>query len=863
MTPPDTTTSTGRWTSLWIVAVISLLGQLAICQFFSFGVYVPESIDMNPSNLWKLAYHFPPTSLFLVLNWFGVPNLPTALNPFSLAAATWPTWLFFTAYAPLIGFCSLLAMAAFLRELELSRPAALFGGVVFAWQGDILPFVLPGHFAYITFWPFFAVAAWSTLRAQRTGHWAYALLSGAACGTMLGLPTTADRGALASLFIAFLYLAPVIFSQPCRVGTHFLHLGICAVTAFLISIAPLLAIFQSQISNVKVGGHSHFEEIYKFCTQFSLGPLETFTFLVPGFFGWHSNSDVGPYWGLIGQTPGWPDKHEGMRNLNLAISTIGTTASVLALIGAFILLPFAWLGRAQISTRSQFYARTLLGLGAVALVLSWGYHTSFYRPLFALPFMDKWRNPLKWLELTNFSLVALSALGVHHLIATFTSESPEQKTTQRQLFRFSLIALALLLLAYLVSHLFTIYLAPELAAESYQPGEIKDIINTIYSSLRMACLLMVLFCVLLYAMGRPEKLRTWTLINPFLNRVWHLMLLPTNLALTLALSLALLSVVQLAWVTSHFIEPRSFTSLTVTNALIDALKAEGSQVRVSVAVEDPVLSILLQNQFNATDISSVDISAASRIPDDLNAFFRALGSDRQRLWFLAGVKNVAIPQEFMPQLRADPLVAANIDHADGYTLVDVNPDLPSHAIVGLRDYLSKATLVPIAEFLSPEDILKRLDNRDWNPRATVLLDPSLKKLSPPAEAGAKPSAKNTVEVTTYNPTQIAIHVQSTTGGYVLINDQYDPDWQVQVNGHAADLLRADYLLRAVEVPPGESFITMRYVAHYHIAGFNLSVRRTHLFSDAVMLAAWITAFVALRRRRDAIPANPPAPIPAP
>ena len=70
---------------------------------------------------------------------------------------------------------ALLAMAAFLRELELPRPAALFGGVIYAWQGDLLTFVYPGHYAYIATWLFFAIAAWGALRAQRTRHWAGAV----------------------------------------------------------------------------------------------------------------------------------------------------------------------------------------------------------------------------------------------------------------------------------------------------------------------------------------------------------------------------------------------------------------------------------------------------------------------------------------------------------------------------------------------------------------------------------------------------------------------------------------------------------------------------------------------------------------
>jgi hypothetical protein len=85
--------SSGRWTSLWVVALLSLIGQLVVCQFFAqdaathgFGETVPFSEDVNPSKLWTLAYTFPPAGTFQVLNWLGVAYLPQALNPLSLAA---------------------------------------------------------------------------------------------------------------------------------------------------------------------------------------------------------------------------------------------------------------------------------------------------------------------------------------------------------------------------------------------------------------------------------------------------------------------------------------------------------------------------------------------------------------------------------------------------------------------------------------------------------------------------------------------------------------------------------------------------------------------------------------------------------
>src|ERR1700727_426123 len=99
----------GRCASFWVVALLSLIGQLWVCQFFaqdptthSFGETVPFSEDVNPSKLWTLAYTFPPAGTFQVLNWLGLPYLPQALNPLSLAAALMSPWWFFTTYVPVI-----------------------------------------------------------------------------------------------------------------------------------------------------------------------------------------------------------------------------------------------------------------------------------------------------------------------------------------------------------------------------------------------------------------------------------------------------------------------------------------------------------------------------------------------------------------------------------------------------------------------------------------------------------------------------------------------------------------------------------------------------------------------------------------
>ncbi len=203
------------------------------------------------------------------------------------------------------------------------------------------------------------------------------------------------------------------------------------------------------------------------------------------------------------------------------------------------------------------------------------------------------------------------------------------------------------------------------------------------------------------------------------------MLQPAEAPLTLALAMAALAVLQLGWVATQFIDAKPIRAFTDLNPLLEALRSEGNTVRVSVATQATrLLETYLQNQFAALGISSLDISAASRVPNDLNTFLQAFEKDRSRLWFLAGVKNVAVSGDMMLSMQQDPNVSSHIKNGDGYSLVPTgSPDVPSHALVGMKDYLAKATLVPKAEyFKTDEELLKRLKDPAWDPRQSILIN---------------------------------------------------------------------------------------------------------------------------------------------
>jgi hypothetical protein len=863
---PAAGTESGRWTSLWVVALLSLLGQLWLCDFFmqeptthAFGEMVPFSEDVNPSKLWMLGYTFPPAGTFQVLNWLGLPLLPQALNPLSVAAALMSPWFFFTTYVPILSTLALLAMAAFLRELEISRPAALFGAFIYAWQGDVLTFIFPGHYGYLTSWPFYALGAWAALRANRTGRWPYALIGGVCCGTMVGLLTNADRGGIASLLVGALFLAPLLRGQSFLLALR--NFALCVIVAGLVALAPLLALFKGNISSVTLGGLNNRDEIYKLVVQYSLGPAETLTYLAPGFFGWHVHSeDHGLYWGWIGEWPDWETKHEGQPNMNLAITTCGTIATLLAAMGAILILPGRILGADRLSDRQRFYARVLLALGLISLVLSWGqYIGPVYRLLFDyLPLMDKWRDPLKWLEMLNFALMPLCAIGLDHLIGTLN----DGVATKSARWRFmSLVGVALVLLC---GGLVATYAVGEVArshflAAGLDAGTVATMVDTMHGSLLRAILFVVALALVPFALWHADFLRRGRVINPWLQKLWDIILRAEHLPLTLSLALTGLSALQLGWVAQQFIQPWPMEELTVSNPILDVLRHEGDRVRCSVDVTDPTLNFLLQNQFAAMDISCLDISAASRFPLDFSAFLHAFDNDHAPLWYLAGVRNVVIPEGALIDLRSHPDVMANIDHVDGYTIAATpSPDVPSHAFVALKDALAKATLAPESEVLSKDAVLKRLTDRNWNPRESVLLSLAAPDEPSPAQAGdlASPSAiviphesplradVDRVDLQKYTPTEIDLDVKSTHNAFVLINDYYDHDWEVTVNSQDAPLLRADYVLRAIAVPAGESTVTLRYVAHYG----PVTALAASLFSDGAMLAAWIVAGLALWRK---------------
>ncbi|MEZ5842640.1 MAG: hypothetical protein R3D27_02760 [Hyphomicrobiaceae bacterium] len=60
----------------------------------------------------------------------------------------------------------------------------------------------------------------------------------------------------------------------------------------------------------------------------------------------------------------------------------------------------------------------------------------------------------------------------------------------------------------------------------------------------------------------------------------------------------------------------------------------------------------------------------------------------------------------------------------------------------------------------------------------------------------------TVAIESYRNTEVAVITDSPDGGWLVLNDVWQPWWQAEVDGTSARLLRANVLVRAVAVPAG-------------------------------------------------------------
>lgn len=95
---------------------------------------------------------------------------------------------------------------------------------------------------------------------------------------------------------------------------------------------------------------------------------------------------------------------------------------------------------------------------------------------------------------------------------------------------------------------------------------------------------------------------------------------------------------------------------------------------------------------------------------------------------------------------------------------------------------------------------------DFDPERTLVVENGGEEIEHLVGAAAA-----VLELEDLSPNHVRVQVQAPGGAWLLLADSWYPGWQAKVDGETTPIYRADYLFRAVWVPPGEHEVRFEYV----------------------------------------------------
>ena len=98
----------------------------------------------------------------------------------------------------------------------------------------------------------------------------------------------------------------------------------------------------------------------------------------------------------------------------------------------------------------------------------------------------------------------------------------------------------------------------------------------------------------------------------------------------------------------------------------------------------------------------------------------------------------------------------------------------------------------------------------------------------------------TIELVAYEPNYLKYEVNSEKGGTVVFSEIYYPGWQSTVDGEEVPHGRADYILRAMNIPAGKHVVEFRFDPK------SLHLTETIAFVALGLLALWAAVLVFMR-----------------
>lgn len=690
---------------------------------------------------------------------------------------------------------------------------------------------------------FLALAALSTRRLGN--RWLNAVLAGFAVG--MAVVEGADNGVIFSLFVAAFviwqaWIGPAETPAPTsstsatgsgrapvgqggtgtRLAAGALRLALVAVFAGFMATQSLISLFDiaSKTAVTASASAETKEQKWSFATQWSLPPAETSRVLIPGLYGYRMDTpDGGNYWGRVGESPGAP----GSR-----FSGAGEYAGVLVVLVALwsAVQSFRRAG-SPYSDRERkmmwFWVATCL----VSTVLAWGKYTPLYGlTVYQLPYFSSIRNPMKFMHVAHLALMVLFGygllgLGRRHLEGAKPGSGKGASAGQG--WTYGLIGLVVLsavaFMAYASNKPALIQHLERVGFEGAQGPSASAIARFSIGEFGW-----FVFFMALSAGALLGVVRGWF---AGARATWG------------AVVLGLILTVDLWRANAPWVIYWDYQYKYATNPILDILRAKPHEARVVAPAQlvDPRMAQAaggmtylfpqlyaiewVQHHFQYYNIQSIDVAQDPRPPADKMAYLQAM-RDLGRYWQLTNTRYVLGMTGFLGALNQQ------IDHGRNRFQVRATFELvpkPGVTPTQLQDFtVQPAANGPLALFeytgalpraklfakwlvsTNGDEALKTLTDPAFDPWSAVVVSDEIAASS----TVATNADGGTVTFASYAPRRIELKANATAASVLLLNDRYDADWRVTVDGQPAKLLRANFIMRGVQVPAGDHTVVFEF-----------------------------------------------------
>lgn len=781
---------------------------------------------------------------------------------FALQWLLGPTF-FSKLYAPIA--LTILGLSAwyFFNQVGLTRSACILGALAVTLNSSFFSAACWGVESHvITIGMSFLALG---LLTKKTGlqSWLRTGLAGLAVG--MGVSEGADIGAIFSFFVAAYISYQALIAEGGRlknVGVGMTRLVLVAICAGLLAAQAMSELVANDIKGI-AGAQQDAKtkaERWDWATQWSLPKSETLRLVVPGLFGYRDDTrEGGRYWGSIGRAAEWDRYMKEGSNGPLPKGFIRYSGGGFYA-GVGVVLIAVWAGVQAFRKDSAFsllqrkWLWFWIGISVVSLLLSFGRYAPFYRGLYALPYFSTIRNPAKFTHLLSFAVVVLFAYGLdglwrRHVEATeggatkrwagiggWWSKAPR---FEKRWFRVCLLVLGIAIAGWVTFAMCRDSLQQHLETVQFNEAAAREIASF---SVQQPGWFVLFF-------GLALGLLAFLVSGAFRGRAgWAVALV----GLLIAIDLGRANQPWIIW--------WNYTDKYSTNAVIDVLRDKPYEHRAAMLTFDvpPQLQVLQnlykiewsQHAFPFYNIQSVDIVQLPREPQDMVLFEKALTStnlsDRPRLatrkWeltntrFLLGVaeSEESVNQQLDPvkhrfriaqrfQLIAKPGVG-RVTGLDQITAAfHPNGEFALYEFTGALPRVKLYSNWQIAT--NDEATLSQLTAPSFEAEQRVIVDSG----SIPESRGAGTNENTgSVQYVRYSSKEVALKTDAPTETVLLLNDRYDPNWKLFVDGKSETLLRCNYLMRGVHLASGQHEVELRFQPPHEtlpisLAGIGLGV----------------------------------------